>query len=125
MPAVFFRIDDTDLTEFVDIQNYAVNAEDVFTSWTDANDTEHRTITRTRISGTVRLGFRWANDLESFRQLLAGSRTADGSYPVSLYVNNTGATAAIDAFIDSQGAAKWSMLAARQWITLDLTVRER
>ena len=125
MPTTFFQIGTTDLTEFVDIQTYKINREDVYETWTDGNWMEHRVVARTRISGTLRLGFADAADLAAFLALLAAEKTAGGWYPVTAYVLNTGATAAVDAFVDPEGEAKWDIKNGRQWVVQTLSVRQR
>lgn len=124
--SVFFKIGNTDLTPWVDIQNYAVNVSPVYSSWTDANDTEHRTITRTRIAGTVVLGFRNQQDFNTMRYALLTDQTDEGSYPVTCFVNNTGTVfEGVDAFIDVAAENKWDLVNDRQWTTVTLTIRER
>lgn len=122
---VFFQIGSSNLSPFADIQNYEMNSEDVFDTWTDANWLDHRVIVKQRISGKIKLGFAKASDFSDFLTLLAGARKADGSYTVTAYVNNTGAAATFDCFIDTQDADKWDLLNSRQWQVVTLTIRGR
>lgn len=122
---VFFKIGNTDLTQYVDIQNYDINEESVFEEWQDGNWVTHRVSIRTRKSGTVVLGFKTVSDFNTFVSLLSSQRNADGYYSVTAYINNTGATATFNAFVDTQNAAKWDLLNNRQWLVQTLTVFER
>ena len=123
--AVSFIIGSTDLTAFADIQNYNMQREDVYTSWTDGNWTDHRVIARTRIRGTVKLGFAKATDFATFMALLGSVKTADGYYQVTAYVNNTGTTETFYAFLDTSDADKWDALNGRQWQVVTVTVTGR
>lgn len=123
--AASFTINTTDLTAFADIQNYEMNREDVYTSWTDGNWTDHRVIARQRIRGKVKLGFSKATDFASFMTLLGSAKTANGYYPVTAYVNNTGTVETFNAFIDVSDSDKWDTVNGRQWQVATLTVTGR
>lgn len=125
MPSYFFKISSTDLTAFEDIQNHDVNRDDVYDTWTDGNWVDHRVIVRTRISGTVKLGFKKATDFADFMTLLGTAKDAEGFYPISVYCNNTGTTETINAFLDVSGADKWDLNNSRQWqvVTIKITGR--
>ena len=125
MNMMFFKIGSTDLSQYADIQNYNINEADVFQSWTDGNWIDHRDIARKRISGTVLLGFKTAASWSAFQTLLASQRNAAGYYPVTLYVNNTGATETIDAFLDMTNATKWDLVNDRFWRVQTVKVTER
>ena len=125
MSMVFFKIGSTDLTAFADIQNYSVNQDDVWQEWTDGNWNGHRDIVRTRISGTVKLGFRTAASWEAFLALLAAEKTAAGYYPVTLYVNNTGALETVSAFLDMTNATKWDLVNDKFWRVQTVKITER
>lgn len=125
MSMIFFKIGSTDLTEFADIQNYLVNKADVYQDWTDGNWVDHREIVRTRISGTITLGFKKATDWSAFLALLTAQRNAAGYYPITLYVNNTGQTETVDAFLDLSGSGKWDLLNSRFWRVITVTVTQR
>jgi len=122
---VSFSINTTDLTAFVDIQNYKMNSEDVYSTWTDGNKVDHRVITRQRIRGEVKLGFASATDFASFMTLLGTAKNANGYYPVTAYVNNTGTTQTFNAFLDTSDTDKWDTVNSRQWQVVTVTVTER
>lgn len=125
MPNVFFKIANTDLTRFEDIQNHAVDREDIFETWTDGNWIDHRVIVRTRISGKVTLGFSDAADFTAFVNLMQTAKTADGYYPVTVYCRNTGTTETFNAFLDVAGGDKWDLKNGRQWQTATVTITGR
>lgn len=125
MTMTFFQIGNVDLTEYANIQNYTVNKEDVFQEWTDGNWTDHREIARTRISGTVQLGFKTAQNWAAFQALLTAQKNAAGYFPVTLYVNNTGTTETIDAFLDMTNTSKWDLVNDRFWRVQTVKVTQR
>lgn len=125
MNMMFFKIGSTDLSQYADIQNYNINEVDVFQSWTDGNWIDHRDVVRTRITGTVLLGFKTAASWSAFQTLLSSQRNAAGYYPATLYVNNTGTTETIDAFLDMTNATKWDLVNDRFWRVQTVTVTER
>ena len=122
---VFFKIGNTDITAWMDIQNYEMNRSDVYTTWTDGNFVDHRVISRTRRSGKFSVGFDKPADFAAFAALLESERTAEGYYIVTAYINNTGATESFDAYLDCEGAGKWDILNGRSWKELTLTVTGR
>ena len=122
---VFFQIGSTDLTPYIDIQNFNINSEEVYETWTDGNFVEHRDISRSRISGTLKLGFDDLTDFDNFRSLLASNRNINGYYPIQIYVNNLNSTQSINAFIDPNGSAKWDIVNGHQWLVVTLDVRGR
>lgn len=122
---VFFQVGSTDLTPYVDVQNFDVNSEDVFETWTDGNYVEHREITRSRIIGKIKLGFKDLTDFNNFKSLMSSNRNANGYYPIKVYVNNLNSTETINAFVDAAGAAKWDIVNGKQWLVITLDVRGR
>lgn len=125
MPSFFFKINTTDVSAHIDVQNYEMNREDIFTTWTDGNWVEHRVVARTKISGKFQAGFADATDFASFMTLLASEKMADGYYPVTAYVNNTGTTETFNAYLDVTGADKWDLTNSRQWQVLTVKVTGR
>lgn len=121
----FLSIGGTDVSSHIDIQEYKVNAEDVYDSWTDGNWVTHRVVTRTRVSGTCEVGFASATDYAAFVALLATARQPGGWYNINCYLHNKGANASVQAYIDTDGEAKWDLTNSRQWQTIVLTITER
>ena len=125
MPSYFFKIGTTDISAWVDIQNYAMNRFDVYRDWTDGNGVEHREVYRTRYEGSFQAGFRKSTDFSSFMTLLANQKSADGYYPVSAYISNTGTTETFNAFLDVENPEdKWDTVNSRQWQVSSVEVRQ-
>lgn len=126
MPSVFFKIDTTDITAYIDVQSYAVNREDVFEEWEDGNWITHRVIARTRYTGSFQAGFASAADFTAFMTLLSTKKNADGYYPVTAYINNTGTTETFNAFLDvANDDDKWDAKHSRQWQVSTVAVTQR
>jgi hypothetical protein len=125
MPSLFFKIDTTDLSAYVDVQNYAVNQQDVYEEWEDGNWTAHRRIARTRCFGSFRLGFSSAAGFSAFVSLLSTKKNVNGYYPVTAYVNNVGGTRTFNAFLDVVNEEdKWDAKNSRQWQVCSVTLTE-
>ena len=114
-----------DMTAAADIQNYGLNRQDVFDTWTDGNWVEHRVKVRTRISGNVNLGFSSEATYRSFLAALQAAAGPDGTVKLKAYVNNVENVCEFYAFIDTAGAGKWDVVNSRQWQTLTLKISER
>lgn len=126
MPSVFFKIGTTDLTDKVDVQTYAVNREDVFEEWTDANWTDHRVVARQRCRGSLRVGFSSLTDYDAFVALLTAQKAAGGYFTVTAYINNLGAAETFEAFLDASNPEdRWDLAHGRQWIVTEIAVTGR
>lgn len=125
---IFFKIGSSstgDLSAFADIQNYDVNKVDVFQEWTDGNWINHRDIVRTRIQGTVTLGFKTVTDWNAFVSLLNANRDEAGYFAVTVWVNNTATSETINAFLDLVGSGKWDLVNNRFWRVITISVTQR
>lgn len=118
-----FKISTTDLTKWEDTEQHKVNRDDVFTTWTDGNWIEHREIVRTRVSGTVVLGFKRESDFTAFMTLLTTARDVNGYYPVTVWCSNTNTSETINAFLDLEGDTFWDVTAPIKYhrITVAIT----
>ncbi|MBQ9027406.1 MAG: hypothetical protein IJ110_01435 [Lachnospiraceae bacterium] len=122
---VLFKIGLTDITPYMDTQNYVMNEADVYTEWTDGNGKRHRDAYRTQVSGSFRLGFKTAAAFQSFNSLLDANRQLGGYYPVTAYVNNTGETNDYDVYLTITNTTKRDELNGRVWYQSSVTVEER
>ena len=120
-----FKISSTDLTKYEDMEKHSVNRQDIFTAWTDGNHIEHRTVSRTQITGTVYLKFPRVTDYSTFLTLLQTAVTADGYYNITVYCSNTGTTETIEAFLDIVSETKWDLSTPMKYhgVTLQITQR--
>lgn len=82
-----FKIGNTDYTPFLRTEEYSVLREDVIENWVDANRITRGHVLRTRITGSVRLVFR-ANEFNSFLTVWNSAKNADGTYTITVHVNN-------------------------------------
>lgn len=122
---IFLKIGDINLSAFVNKQKYEINSADVYDVWTDGNGIDHRVITRQRISGTVKIGYRNHEDYQAFVDLLASERDSEGYYTVMAYVNNTNEHETFNAYIDTVTSAKWDFVNGREWHEITMTITER
>lgn len=95
---MLLTINSVDFTPYIISKSYAINKQDTYETWTDANGIVHRSIYRTRISGDFNMKFIDRTKYNAFLTALSAVKT-DGYYPVTLYVNNTLASETINAFI--------------------------
>ncbi len=125
MSQIFFKIGNTDYSAYIDRQNYLVNNEEIFSSWTDINGTEHRDHIRTRVSGRFVMGFRDSATFASVVSAISAALATNGYTSCQIYCNNTGATLTVDAYLTLTGEAKYDFTNSRQWQTLDVEITER
>lgn len=114
-----------DMTGAADVQNFNLNQEELYQEWTDGNWVDHRAVVRTRISGSVALGFRSEAALQAFLTAFAAARKEDGTVHLKSYVNNVETVCDYYAFVDISGAGKWDLVNGRQWQTLALSIKEK
>lgn len=117
-----FKISTTDLTGWEKTPQHKVNREDVYTTWTDGNWTEHREIVRTKISGSVELGFKREADFTAFMSLLSTARDANGYYPITVWCSNTNTSETINAFLDVEGDTVWDVTAPIKYHKITVTI---
>lgn len=120
-----FKIGTTDLTNWVDRENYNCNITDVFQNWTDGNWVDHREVVRTQIKATITLKFPRETDFNAFKALLTSQRDVNGYYPVTVWVNNTQTEESINAFIDTSAVTKWDVTCPRKWRSVSVAVTQR
>lgn len=130
MARPFFHIvaksnDEWDYTSAVNWQNYAVNQSEENSEWTDANHKKHKNIARTRVVGTVELGFWKDIHLTAFMNDLANERSSDGTNRLSLYVTNLDRAVYQKAFfVERVGDIRYDFLNGRRWQTITLSIEE-
>ena len=97
---VMFKINTTDYSQRVVGSGYAVQSNDEYETWIDANGKEHHSAYRTRISGKFSMLFKTMDEYSAFATVLAAQKQSDLTYPVTVYDNKTGTEVAINAFLD-------------------------
>lgn len=125
MSQIFFKIGNTDYSAYIDQQNFLVNNEEIFSSWTDINGTEHRDHIRTRVSGRFVMGFRDSATFASVVSAISTALATNGYTSCQIYCNNTGTTLTVDAYLTLTGEAKYDFSNDRQWQTLQVEITER
>ena len=125
MSIIFFKIGNTDFSEAVDRQNYAVDNETVTVPWTDINGTEHRDFVRTRLTGRFTLGYSDATAFAAAISAISSAVATNGYASCSVYANNDGTTHTADCYLTLRGGAKYDFTNDRQWQTVDVELLER
>ena len=126
MPSSFFKIGSYDLTPYIDIQNYLVNAQSEYEEWTDADNILHRKFLRKRCQGSFQMGFDDPLVFDAMLAELADRVTEDGYYTVSAYVSNEGAVRTVNVYLDLENVDdKFDQVNGRQWTVTEVTVMER
>lgn len=97
---IMFKVGLTDCSRYVVGENYEVQSNDEYETWTDANGKEHRSAYRTRISGEFEMFFPTMADYTAFATLLSTSKKSDLTYAVTIYDNKTGIETDTDVFLD-------------------------
>lgn len=97
---IMFKVGLTDCSSHVVGENYEVQSNDEYETWTDANGKEHRSAYRTRISGTFEMFFPTMAEYTTFATLLSTSKQSDLTYSVTIYDNKTGIETDTHVFLD-------------------------
>ena len=106
---VLFKVNNVDFTARVNHQkSYAVQSNDVYTTWTDGNYVDHRVVARQRISGSFTMTFTSDAQFDAFTAALAAVKHVDGYYPVQVWDNKSKTLVSINAFIDYTPQHRWT-----------------
>lgn len=97
---IMFKIGLTDYSKNVVGENYSVQSNDEYETWTDANGKEHRSAYRQRISGTFELYFTNEEEYLTFQSVLEANKRTDLTYPITIYDSRTGNEEDIFAFVN-------------------------
>lgn len=126
MPLTLLSIGGSDLTQYMDIQNYTVNNTPEFETWTDANRIEHRHKFRDRLEGSLKIGFRSSTEISTFLTLLSNNIQSGGYYIASVYSNDDDTLhTGVNIYLDGVTEIKRDLTNGRIWSAYDLTLRER
>ena len=97
---IMFAINGTDYSHRVVGAGDAVQKNDEYNLWTDANGKEHRSAYRTRIEGKFNMLFLNITEYDAFETVLKLAKNSDLTYPITIYDNKTASSVNIDAFIE-------------------------
>ena len=88
-------------TQHIKVPSWKVNKEPKYEEWTDANYLTHREITRYQVNGTFTLVYDDISDFWEFFDLVESIKASNplGVVAMRVYLNNTGTTETINAFI--------------------------
>lgn len=120
-----FKIGDKDLTKHIMVPTYKINSQPDYYEWTDANYTKHRDIRRRVISGSFTVKFVEQTDYYDFITLINENTEADGSTPVSLYVNNLNKVSNTKVFITIDPENTLPLYGKRSYDGFEVTIEER
>jgi hypothetical protein len=95
-----FKIGNTSYADHVIAGTYQINQKDIGKEWTDANQIKHKTLMRTKVSGSCDMFFRTIEEFNEFVANIKAVKTTNQSVPMELTVNNVNEDKEIDAFID-------------------------
>lgn len=120
-----FCIGEVDYSECVDWKTYQMNQSDEYDEWTDGYRKKHRIKARTRISGTLHLGFKNDESYDRFVTNLENNKK-DGYGYISLeaYVTNLNEDIQFLAFADKTASVYRNVKNKRVWADVSLTVEE-
>lgn len=99
---IMFKVNSTDYSNRVVGAAYAVQSNEEYELWTDANGKEHRSAYRSRITGKFTMYFPTMSDFTSFQTTMNTNKNADLTYPISVFDNKSGTTKSIRAFVEYQ-----------------------
>ena len=102
------KINSVDFSGYVNKKSYEVQQNTEYVEWVDGNHKTHRSVTRQKVSGKFTLTFLSITDYTTFRTNVAAATNAEGYVAVTLYVNNTQASATINAFLDITAKTVWT-----------------
>jgi hypothetical protein len=103
-------INNVDFTSKINQRKYNVQKQPVYTTWTDGNHVTHRSITRTRVSGSFTMSFLSAAEFDAFNAAVNAVKTVGGYLPLTVYVNNTKESLTINAFLDYDAMLVWTQV---------------
>lgn len=122
---ILFKIGNTDYTSHINAQDFRVNNNEVFSSWTDINGSEHRDHIRKKISGRFTLGYSSLTDYATAVAALESALATNGYAACQVYAVNDGTTHSINAYLTFEGLGKYDFKNDRQWQTLEVQITER
>lgn len=96
---IILKINGTDYGTNVIVGSYKVNSQDIYSSWTDANGTDHRHVIRQKISGSFDMQFPTMGTYNAFVSHVNSSKDVAGWVPCQLYVNNISQTKSCKMFM--------------------------
>ena len=100
---VYATLNGTDITNYIDKDTYAVNSEQIYEEWQNANFVSVRIPIRKRVSGTFNIRCGNRSQYSEFLALLAGA-TVSGVTTMGLFVQNDNTFEAINGYVNLTGS---------------------
>lgn len=119
-----FNINGTDLTRFIMVPSYKVNEFNIGEEWTDANESDHRDIVRTRVQGSFTLKFHTEDEYWDFMDLVNNNKTSGDYLLVTLFLNNKNKVVSKNIFIDFEAANTLPYFGIKEYSGFDVTIKE-
>lgn len=120
--AVYFVMNNTDWTPYIDLKTYAINRGASFTEWQDGNGRFRRDVLRQdgRITGTFQIGFSDPVKIAAWEN----SVSLNTSHHVQIYVNNISSLVETDVFLTITAQTRRDELNGRIWTVYQVNVEE-
>lgn len=122
---IMFKVGNVDFSDKVIGENYQVQNDPQYKSWTDANGREHRSVYRWQVSGTFTMLFESIDLYQSFCTTLAGYMQNDTSYPCTVFDNKTDSEVTSDFFITYNASRKIDGMWNDAVGLVKITIKER
>lgn len=97
--AIMFKIGDIDYSNRVLSGSYAMQSNDVYDTWTDANLKEHRSSYRTKVSGSLDMLFKTIEEYQAFLDNLKNLKTNSLTYPITALDNLSNEEISFDGYL--------------------------
>lgn len=122
---IMFKIGDIDYSNRVIASNYNVNSEDVYTVWTDANKTEHRSLERVQVRGSFDVYFKTIEEYTAFTQHIESVKDDNLAVTLTICDNKTNTEKQINAFVDYTPTRRKNGINADIMDVMNVTITER
>lgn len=122
---IMFKIGETDYSNRVIASNYNINSTEVYTTWTDASKTEHRSLERKRVVGSFDVYFKTIEEYEAFTEQVAAVKDDNLAVDITVCDNKTNTEMEINAFIDYTPIRSKDGLNNDTMGTINITIQER
>ncbi|MBQ0112361.1 MAG: hypothetical protein KBT03_04445 [Bacteroidales bacterium] len=96
-----FKIRTFDLSPYIMQGQYTINEIDQYEEWIDAGGNTHRSVSKRRCEGSLKVKFCRVGDYENFIHEYRSARNMNGTVTCTMFVNNTNSVRTnVEAFLD-------------------------
>lgn len=114
-----------DYTKNIKMPTYSVNRLDVYNEWKDANGLNHRDVYRTSVEGSFTLWFDDMMEYEKFINDLKTFKNIDGSYRLTVYINNLLDSCSNDFYLDYSPANELPYMGSKTHDGCSVSIKEK